>query len=600
MLLSFYSLLVVATFAGIGHAAPAKSSRPNIVVILADDQGWGDLSVHGNTNLHTPRIDSLARDGALFERFFVCPVCSPTRAEFLTGRYHPRGNVSSTSTGGERLDLDERTIGDFFTAAGYRVGAFGKWHSGTQWPYHPNARGFGEYYGFCSGHWGDYFSPPLEHNGDLVRGKGFIIDDLTDHAMAFIEANRGGPFFCYAPFNTPHSPMQVPDPYWDRFRSAEVKLRATDPKSEDLDTTRAALAMCENIDWNVGRILDKLDGLGLSDNTIVLYFSDNGPNTARFNGGMKGRKGSTDEGGVRSPLLIRWPGKIRPESRVRTIAGAIDLLPTLAELADVPLGPGPSASGQAGQPKPLDGISQASLLLGKTQEAADRMIFSHWAGKVSVRTNRHRLDTAGKLYDMHADPGQTRDISKEDSQTAERLSQAVRQWRRDVLSELSPDDGRPFTVGYRAFPKTWLPARDGVASGHIRRSDKAPNCSFFTGWTSVDDRITWDVDIATAGRYEAIVYYTCAKANVGARIELACGPDKVNAVVTEAFDPPLYGAEHDRVPRKHESLMKDFKPLRLGEIDLKPGRRPLVLRALDIPGPATIDVRAVLLKRGRE
>ena len=120
----------------------AMAARPNVVVILADDQGWGDLSVHGNTNLSTPNIDSLARDGALFDRFFVCPVCSPTRAEFLTGRYHPRGGVWSTSTGGERLDLDEKTIGDTFKGAGYAVGAFGKWHNGTQYPYHPNARGF--------------------------------------------------------------------------------------------------------------------------------------------------------------------------------------------------------------------------------------------------------------------------------------------------------------------------------------------------------------------------------------------------------------------------------------------------------------------------
>ena len=471
------------------------------MVILADDQGWGDLSIHGNTNLNTSHIDSIGHDGALFERFFVCPVCSPTRAEFLTGRYHPHGNILSTSTGGERLDLDERTIGDIFTAAGYSVAAFGKWHNGSQYPYHPNARGFSEYYGFCSGHWGDYFSPPLEHNGQLVRGDGFIIDDLTNHAMAFIEANRDRPFFCYLPLNTPHSPMQVPDRFWDRFRNADVKLRASDPKPEDLDMTRAVLAMTENIDWNVGRILEKLASLRLSEQTIVLYFSDNGPNSARWNGGMKGRKGSTDEGGVRSPLLIRWPGKISPATRIRPIAGAIDLLPTLAELASVPID----------RKKPLEGISLAPLLTGKTQEMPDRMIFSHWNGKVSVRTQRHRLDAAGKLYDMQADPGQLRDISGENSETTERLAKAVREWKRDVLAELKPNDGRPFTVGYREFPITWLPARDGNAEGHIRRSASAPNCSFFTGWTSTDDRISWDIDVATGGRYEAVVYYTCAR-----------------------------------------------------------------------------------------
>ena len=141
-----------------------------MVVILSDDQGWGDLSLNGNTNLKTPHIDSLAKNGAKFDRFFVQPVCSPTRAEFLTGRYHPRGGVRDVSTGGERLNLDEKTIADTFRAAGYATGAFGKWHNGSQYPYHPNGRGFQEYYGFTSGHWGDYFDPPLDHNGVAVRG----------------------------------------------------------------------------------------------------------------------------------------------------------------------------------------------------------------------------------------------------------------------------------------------------------------------------------------------------------------------------------------------------------------------------------------------
>ncbi len=349
--------------------------------------------------------------------------------------------------------------------------------------------------------------------------------------------------------------------------------------------TRAVLAMTENIDWNVGRVLEKLQSLKLAEQTIVLYFSDNGPNSSRWNGGMKGRKGSTDEGGVRSPLLMRWPGKIPPATRIRPIAGAIDLLPTLAELAGVPLD----------TKKPLEGISLAPLVLGKTQESPDRMIFSHWDGKVSVRTQRYRLDAAGKLYDMQADPGQKRDVSGEESETVQRLSKAVREWKRDVLSELNPNDDRPFTVGYREFPITWLPARDGKAEGHIRRSAAAPNCSFFTGWTSTDDRISWDIDVATAGRYEAVVYYTCAAPNVGVKIELGHKGQRVQAVVTEAYDPPLYGAEHDRVPRRGESLVKDFKPLRLGEIELQPGRGPLILRALEIPGAAAIDVRTVVL-----
>jgi len=173
---------------------------PNVVLIVSDDQGWGDLSLHGNTNIRTPNIDSIALNGASFSKFFVSPVCSPTRAELLTGRYHPRTGVYCTSAGGERMNLDETTIADIFKQAGYATGVFGKWHNGMQYPYHPNGRGFDEFYGFASGHWGDYFSPALlEHNGELVQGEGYLVDDFTEKALSFIETHKENPFFVYIP-----------------------------------------------------------------------------------------------------------------------------------------------------------------------------------------------------------------------------------------------------------------------------------------------------------------------------------------------------------------------------------------------------------------
>ena len=562
----------------------SEAAKPNFVIFLADDQGWGDLSLNGNTNLKTPNIDSLARDGAKFERFFVCPVCSPTRAEFLTGRYHPRGGVFSTSTGGERLDLDEKTIADTFKAAGYATGAFGKWHNGMQYPYHPNGRGFDEYYGFCSGHWGHYFSPILEHNGKRIRGKGYVSDDFTNHAIEFIEQNKEKPFFCYLPYCTPHSPMQVPDEFFEKFAGKELEKRHREPNKEDVPKTRAALAMTENIDWNVGRVLKKLDELGIADDTVVIYFSDNGPNSWRWNGGMKGRKGSTDEGGVRSPLLIRWPGKISAGAKILQIAAAIDLLPTLADLAEIPVQ----------SEKPLDGISLKPLLLGKRNGWPDRMIFSHWNRKVSVRTQQFRLDSTGRLFDMRQDPEQRKPIDRESLNKAYELLIAKQKWEQDVLSELKRED-RPFTVGYEEFPITHLPARDGVPQGNIKRSAGAPNCSFFTNWTSTEDSINWDVEVNTPGTYELTLYYTCEKDDVGCEIELAFKNETAKAKVTEAHDPPLIGAKEDRVPRQGESYVKDFKPLSLGEIQLAKGQGKLTLRATDIPGDAAIDVRELVL-----
>src|SRR5437867_790862 len=239
-------------------AGPAAQKR-NVVVFLADDAGWGDYGIHGNTSARTPRIDSIGREGARFDRFFVSAVCSPTRAEFLTGRYHPRGGVRGVSTGQERLDLDETTVADAFKAAGYATGAFGKWHNGSQWPYHPMARGFDEYYGHTSGHWGEYFDPPLEHNGKMVRDRGYIVDLCTNRALDFIGRNRTRPFLCYIPFTTPHSPWAVPEDYWRRFKDKPIGQRATNPEQEVIEETRCVLAMLENQDWNVGRVLRKLD-----------------------------------------------------------------------------------------------------------------------------------------------------------------------------------------------------------------------------------------------------------------------------------------------------------------------------------------------------
>lgn len=286
-----YSLALACALFFHAVTSPLTAAPPNVVIFLTDDQGWGDLSMNGNMNLSTPNIDSLATDGVSFDRFYVCPVCAPTRGEFLTGRYHPRGGVKGVSTGAERLDLDETTIADTFKEAGYATAAFGKWHNGTQYPYHPCARGFDEYYGMTSGHWGHYFSPILDHNGKIVRGNGYVINDLTDHAVEFIEENQSKPFFCYLPYNTPHSPFQVPDEDYKKFADANLEMKNRDPGKEELDKTRAALAMCENIDKNVGRILKKLEDLKLTENTIVVYFTDNGPNTWRWNGGMKGKKG---------------------------------------------------------------------------------------------------------------------------------------------------------------------------------------------------------------------------------------------------------------------------------------------------------------------
>lgn len=582
--INYFTLAIIIVSCGGPHQNHKKSSDPpNVIIILSDDQGWGDLSINGNTNLCTPNIDKLSANGTSFERFYVCAVCSPTRAEMLTGRYHPRGGVYSTSAGGERLDLDEKTIADVFKKAGYATAAFGKWHNGMQYPYHPNARGFDEFYGFCSGHWGNYFSPILEHNGKLVRGNGFVIDDFTEKAMGFIEDNQDKPFFVYLPFNTPHSPMQVPREWWEKFENIDLEKLHRDPEKENLQHTRAALAMCENIDWNVGRLINKITDLGLEKNTIIIYFSDNGPNGWRWNGNMKGRKGSTDEGGVRSPMFIQWTGVIEAGKNIKQIAGAIDLLPTLVDLTGI----------QGNTSKPLDGISLKPLLLESDNEWEERLIFSHWRKATSVRSQEYRLDNKNRLFDMVNDPGQKSDISQQKPDVLQKLINAKDEWEMEVLAEFPEKDTRSFPIGHQDYKFSQLPARDGIPSGNIQRSNRYPNCSFFTNWVSTDDRITWDVEVLTEGEFEVVLYYTCPEEDVGSVFELGFGSSTLTGKITEAHDPPLTGMENDR-DKRIESYIKDFKPLNIGAIHLDKGKGTLSLKASDIPGSQVMDFRLMV------
>lgn len=578
-------------------AAPpsAQNALPNVVIFLADDAGWGDYGHSGNLQLRTPAIDSIADSGVSFDRFFVCPVCAPTRAEFLTGRYHPRGGVRGVSTGQERLDLSEKTLADSFRAAGYATGVFGKWHNGSQWPYHPQARGFDHFFGHSSGHWGEYFNAPLEDNGRMVRTEGYIVDVCTARAEDFISRNRSRPFFCLIPFTTPHSPWAVPAADWDRFRTFPITQTGLNPDRENIDETRCVLAMMEHQDRSVGRILNLLQQLSLRENTIVLYFSDNGPNTARWNGGMRGQKGTTDEGGTRSVCFLRWPARIPPGRRITPVAGAIDLLPTLTALAGIP---------RVGQ-LPLDGHDLSALCLGTTDNHPDRTLFTHWAGRISARTQQFRLDAEGRLYDMHSDPGQTTAVNDRHPEQAAAMQQAVRDWRQQMLSDDSllklakragnTVDPRPFPVGYPEFPTTFLPARDAEPLGTIRRSSPAPNCSYFVNWKSLDDRIVWHIHAETSGTYEVSVDYTCPEADAGSVIELRFGESRLRGVVKPGWDPPLF-TNQDTLPRPHgESQMKEFRTLVLGDIVLSAGDGDLVLQAVQIPGQSVMDLRRLTL-----
>ncbi|MGC9326514.1 MAG: arylsulfatase [Candidatus Hinthialibacter sp.] len=561
-------------------ANESSAKKPNVLLIMTDDQGWGDIHSHGNDLIDTPVMDRLAASGARFDRFYVSPVCAPTRASLLTGRYHLRTGVHGVTRGYETMRSEETTLAEILQEAGYQTGCFGKWHNGAHYPQHPNGQGFDEFIGFCAGHWNNYFDATLERNGKPFKTQGYITDVLTDFAIEFIRSNREHPFFCYVPYNAPHSPWQVPDRYFDKY-----KARGLD------DTTACAYAMCENVDDNLGRLLHVLDQLELAGDTIVLFLTDNGPNSDRYNGDMKGRKGSAHEGGVRVPLFMRWPGRIPAGKVIQPIAAHIDLLPTLAHLCGAPLH----------IEKPLDGKNLAPLLKGDGGDWPDRMIFSHWGNRGAVRTQRWRAHVQGRsweLYDMIADPGQKNEIGQEHPAVLTKLRACYERWYKDACKD--GFDPIPASVGRPESPEVVLPgheaflmpeAGDGIS--YVGKAGWAND--WVTNWTSADAYPMWEIDVVREGNYEITLMYACAEENLGAKVQVEAGGKKIGGIVDRAHDPEPIPSP-DRVPRK-EVFEKVWAPLNLGIMRLPQGRTQLCVKALDIPGETVMDLKAVHLKR---
>ncbi len=483
-----HSMLVGLLFTLIVLPGCSRQEPPGIVLIISDDQGYGDFGFTGNPVAESPTLDAFKEQSVSFDRFYVSPVCAPTRASLLTGRYHLRTGTSWVTHGKEVMDAGERTLAESLHDHGYITGCFGKWHNGEHYPHHPNGQGFDTFFGFCAGHWNNYFDTKLEYNGEEVRTKGYIADVLTDSALAFISRNRDQPFFCYIPYNTPHSPFQVPDRYYDTYRSKGV-----DPKNASV------YGMCENIDVNVGRILKLLDSLELADNTIVLYTTDNGPNGHRYNAGMKGIKGHVDEGGVRVPLLVRYPDKLKEGMELTGLASHIDLLPTLHGLAGLSFSPS----------HPLDGIDLSPYMINGNP-IPDRLIFTHQVHRelrsypASVRSPGYRLvvhreDTM--LYDMIEDPGQHHDISASQPETRNRLLDTLRGWYREITANGA--EVPPIPAGYDASPRTRLPAVEADLNGSVGFMGKQGWANdWLVNFEPGNHRVSWKLDIMQAGTYQ--------------------------------------------------------------------------------------------------
>ncbi|HIF00396.1 MAG TPA: N-acetylgalactosamine-4-sulfatase [Fuerstia sp.] len=476
--------------------AVAAASKPNVVIVITDDQGYGDLSCHGNPILKTPQIDNLHSESVRLTDYHVAPTCSPTRCAFLTGHWTNRTGVWHTIMGRSMLREDEVTMGQVFKDAGYATGMFGKWHLGDNYPYRPEDRGYTEVMRHGGGgvgqtpdYWDNaYFDGSYWHNGTPEPVKGFCTDVFFDYAKRFIKASKKAdkPFLAYIATNAPHGPMHAPE---------ESAAPYADVKNVGLQNFYGMIA---NIDDNVGRMRAFLADEGLTDNTIFIFTTDNGSSSGwrTFNAGMRAGKGSEYDGGHRVPFFVYWPeGKLTGGYDVKPLTAHVDVLPTLIDLCNI----APPAGVR------FDGTSIAAML-NTTNDVdwPDRILVTDsqrvkdpikWR-KSSVMTSRWRLINGKELYDIKVDAGQESDVASGHPDVVKRLTEFYDAWWEELLPSFSNDTaiylGHPAGNPARLTSHDWITTRSTPWNqSHIR---KAMNGDGNTGF--------WNVLVHAAGDYE--------------------------------------------------------------------------------------------------
>jgi arylsulfatase A-like enzyme len=478
--------------AGRRDAAPPR--KPNVLLILTDDQGYGDVGCHGNAKIRTPNLDRLAGQGVELTHFYVSPVCAPTRASLLTGRYNFRTGAIDTYLGRAMMYPDEITLAEMLADAGYRTGIFGKWHLGDNYPLRAMDQGFQESLVHKGGGIGQpsdlpggkhYLDPVLLHNGRPEKQAGYCMDVYTDAALRFIEADRDRPFFAYLATNLPHGPLEVPDKYVEPYTAMGLEARVA-----------RLYGMIASIDENVGRLLERLKALGLEENTIVIFMTDNGAQDPRYAAGLRGLKGSVYDGGIRVPCFIRWPARLGAGRKMDRIAAHIDIVPTLLD-----------ACGVAPPEKVrIDGMDIMPLLDGRAGDWPDRTIYLQWHRgdepicfrDAAARSDRWKLvmhlkgqAPAFELYDMVADPGETKDVAAEHADVVAKMCAGYEAWFRDVSA----------TRGY-APPRIVLGTPHENPTTLTRQDWRGPQA----GWAA-DSLGYWEVDVARAGNFSVTLRF---------------------------------------------------------------------------------------------
>ena len=494
--LSFLLLILVSSSFKqvVAKKAKASKQKPNIVIVITDDQGMGDLGCMGNPYIKTPNLDHFYTDAIRFTNYHVSTTCAPTRGSLMTGRHTNRLNVFHTIAGRSLLFEDEVILPQILAQNGYTNGMFGKWHLGDNYPYRPEDRGFHEVVrhgggGITQGpdYWGnDYVDDTYWHNGKTEKYKGYCTDVFFSEAFNFIEENKDNPFFCYISTNAPHGPLNLPEEYLNGYKDVNGLS----------EKVKRFYGMITNIDDNFKLLEEKLDDLGLTDNTILIFTTDNGTATGRsvFNAGLRGQKGSEYEGGHRVPLFIRWPnGELTGGKDIDKLVAHYDLLPTFVELLGLDFNP----------VKTLDGKSLKPILYNASTSWPNRILYIDTQRlqnlvkyrKYSVMDDNWRLVNGKELYDMRVDRSQKNNVIKEHPEVAAYLAEGYEKWWQSIMADGPNERYGYIKVGSPKENPSRISAHDMFTGkfGHMRHQYGATKASQATGY--------WKIEFVEDGKY---------------------------------------------------------------------------------------------------
>ncbi|MBU2904168.1 arylsulfatase [Arenibacter algicola] len=490
-----------------------KTKRPNVIIVVTDDQGFGDLGYYGNPHVQTPTLNSFAKESVRFDQFIVSPVCAPTRASLMTGRYSLRTGVRDTYRGGAIMATEEITIAEMLKEAGYTTGMVGKWHLGDNYPSRPQDQGFDYTLRHLSGGIGQpgdwpntkkgqrsYFDPILWKNEEMFQSKGYCTDVFTEAAMDFVEDNKEQPFFLYLSYNAPHAPLQVPQEYYDRYKDIDPTSGFENdgrpfPEMDERmkENARKVYAMVSNIDDNLKKLFKQLEDLKLEDNTLVIFMTDNGHQHDRYAAGMRGRKSFVYEGGVRVPSFWRLPSKFKGDRDIKTPAAHYDVLPTLADLCNR----------QLPTDRIIDGKSLVPLLFNENSTLDNRTILRSWVrggpekyNNISIRKEQYKLvgnteDTAGieafELFNILDDPYEQNNIIGTNTLESQKLKDEMDIWFDEMTNSPNFINAQPAVVGTVHENPSVLNLNDAV---------------FERNEAMAQDIAGWEIVAAEAGNYD--------------------------------------------------------------------------------------------------